>query len=220
MKPRDTFGANPPGRLAAVMLRALTAELADPGRYSRARVYARDGAVVDIEVEPGIVRGVVQGSRPGAYEAMVFVTPLAPADLAQIATPASTAASIPGPEDLATSCSCPDGDEYASAVCKHALATLMVFADEVTMEPDLLLRWRSGTTVVPLRPGGRGSGRAASSSSATSNAVAIDVLAERLQARGQLPNLPQLAPPALAPVLADEFTDVLVSALAAVARPS
>jgi len=222
VKPRDTFGANPPGRLAAVMLRALTAELADPGRYSRARAYARDGAVVDIEIEPGVVRGVVQGGRPGAYEAMVFVTPLTPADIAQIATPGSTAASIPGPEDLATSCTCPDGDEYASAVCKHALATLMVFADEVTMEPDLLLRWRSGAAVVPLRAGGRGAGRTPSSSSSSSRpgVVAVDVLAERLQARGPLPSLPQLAPPAVSPVLADELTDVLVSALAAVARPS
>jgi len=219
VKPRDTFGANPPGRLAAVMLRALTAELADPGRYARARAYARDGAVVDIEIEPGVVRGVVQGSRPGAYEAMVFVTPLAPADVAQVATPGSTATTIPGPEDLATSCTCPDGDEYASAVCKHALATLMVLADEVTIEPDLLLRWRSGATVVPLRRRGRGTGPAAPEAGGP-NVGTIDVLAERMRARGSLPSLPRLESPAARPVPSDEFTDVLVSALAAVARPS
>ncbi len=65
--PRRSFGPNPPGRLAAAMLRALAAELADPGRFTRAKAYARDGAVVDIEIEPGVVRAEVQGSRYDPY---------------------------------------------------------------------------------------------------------------------------------------------------------
>ena len=59
--PRRTVGTNPAGRLPAAMLRALAAELSDPGRFSRAKSYARDGAVVDIEIEPGQVRGAGAG---------------------------------------------------------------------------------------------------------------------------------------------------------------
>jgi len=214
VKPRDTFGANPPGRLAAVMLRALTAELSDPGRYGRARAYARDGAVVDIEIEPGVVRAVVQGSRPEAYEAMVFVAPLDADDLDGGGTPGWTALRIPRRDDLAASCTCPDGDEHAATICKHALATLMVLADEITIEPDLLLRWRSGA---PLRLGRRGS---SVERMAVTEAVAIDVLADRLRSPVPLPDLPELRPLAGRTARADEFTDVFVSALAALAGTS
>ena len=61
--PRRSTGTNPAGRLPAAMLRALAAELSDPGRFSRAKAYAHDGAVIDIVIEPGQVRGLVQGSR-------------------------------------------------------------------------------------------------------------------------------------------------------------
>ena len=216
MRPRDTFGANPPGRLAAVMLRALTAELSDPGRYGRARAYARDGAVVDIEIEPGVVRGVVQGTRPEAYQAMVFVSPLDADEVSGMAMPGSTALRIPGRDDLAASCTCPDGDEHASAICKHALATLMVLADEITIEPDLLLRWRSGEPVV-RRPTRSSTPRDPHTSP---GAAAIDVLADRLRSPAPLPDLPALSPPTGTVVRADEFTDVLVSALAVLTRPS
>ena len=64
MRPRRSFGADPKGRLPAAMLRALAAELADPARFGRAKAYARDDAVTDIQVEPGIVRGVVHGHAP------------------------------------------------------------------------------------------------------------------------------------------------------------
>ncbi len=57
------------------MLRALAAELSDPGRFSRAKAYARDGAVVDIEIEPGEVRATIQGSRYEPYVATVYVAP-------------------------------------------------------------------------------------------------------------------------------------------------
>lgn len=218
MRPRDTFGANPPGRLAAVMLRALTAELSDPGRYGRARAYARDGAVVDIEIEPGVVRAVVQGSRAGAYEAMVFVTPLDADDLDERVTAGATALRIPGRDDLAASCTCPDGDEHATAICKHALAMLMVLADEITIEPDLLLRWRSGPPV--RRPGRAGRAGAAAAQMARGGAAAIDVLADRLRSPVPLPQLPALEARTRRTARADEFTDVLVSALAALAGTS
>ena len=67
------YGPNPPGRLPAAMLRALAAELSDPGASPGPRRYAHDGAVVDIDVEPGWVRGEVQGSRYEPYVAVVHV---------------------------------------------------------------------------------------------------------------------------------------------------
>ena len=61
------------------MLRTLAAELADPGRFTRAKAYARDGAVVDIEIEPGVVRAEVQGSRYDPYVTELHV-PVADSD--------------------------------------------------------------------------------------------------------------------------------------------
>ncbi|MBA3605910.1 MAG: hypothetical protein H0W46_08065, partial [Acidimicrobiia bacterium] len=48
-------------------------------------------------------------------------------------------------------------------------------------------------------------------------AMPVDVLADRLRAPAPLPELPELRPLARRPTGADEFTDVLVSALAALA---
>ena len=70
---------HPQGRLPAAMLRALAAELSDPGRFSRAKAYARDGAVIDIVIEPGEARGEVQGSRYEPYVATIYAAP-APID--------------------------------------------------------------------------------------------------------------------------------------------
>ena len=40
-------------------------------------------------------------------------------------------------------CTCPDAG--GGLMCKHAIATLLVFADEVAIEPELLARWRRAT---------------------------------------------------------------------------
>lgn len=199
--PRRVFGPNPPGRLAAAMLRALTAELADPGRYARAKAYARDANVIDVEVEAGVVRGQVQGSRYDPYVAMLYVAPVDADDVeAASGSAVSTALLIPSRHDLATSCSCPDGDTSGTAVCKHALATLLVLADEVTIEPELLLRWRSGVRLDrPAR--------------VVESVAPIDVLAGRLHCRAELPALPDLAPMIVRPAVVDDFSEVLASAL-------
>lgn len=199
--PRRAFGPNPPGRLAAAMLRALTAELADPGRYARAKTYARDANVIDIDIEPGVVRGQVQGTRFEPYVAMLYVAPVDAEDVeAARGSAVSTALLIPSRHDVATSCSCPDGDANGTAVCKHALATLLVLADEVTIEPELLTLWRSGTRLDrPAR--------------VVASAAPIDVLAGRIRRRAELPVLPELAPVTVRPVLVDDFTEVLASAL-------
>ena len=211
MRPRRSFGADPKGRLPAAMLRALAAELADPARFGRAKAYARDDAVTDIQVDRGTVRGVVSGSRADPYVATVRVRPLDEEDLADAAAGRATAAQLqPGRDDLAVTCTCPDGDTHG-VVCKHALATLLVLADEVTIEPELLVRWRSGQVRWPDRPGG------VPSAPGRSVPTAVDVLAERLRSAAPLPSLPPLAPAPRIPVT-DGFSVVLVSLRTALAR--
>ena len=85
-RPRRSFG-NQPGQLVATMLRALAAEVSDPGRYSRAKAYARDGAVIEIDIRPEVVSGLVLGSRREPYEVLLTVDP-APADEIERAHPA------------------------------------------------------------------------------------------------------------------------------------
>jgi uncharacterized Zn finger protein len=186
------------------MLRALAAELADPARFGRAKAYARDDAVTDIHVEPGTVRGVVQGSRADPYDATLRVRPLEPEEIDDAeAGRASAALLLPGGEDLAVACTCPDGDT-SGVVCKHALATLLVLADEVSVEPQLLVRWRSGQVRWPDRRGG------VPSAPGRSVPTAVDVLAERMRSPQPLPSPPDLSPAPSVPVT-DGFSEVLVS---------
>lgn len=202
--PRRFFGRNPPGRLAGTMLRALAAEMSDPGRYSRGKQYARDGAVVDIAIEPGLARGQVQGTRFDPYVAMLYVQPLPEDDLARARDSAvATALLIPSRSEIAAECTCPDGDTSgAGALCKHALATMLVLADEVTIEPDGLLRWRSGIALdAPAR--------------VVAAAPTIDVLATALRAPTPLPADPVVTPLVHRWSLDDTLADALDSALTA-----
>ena len=131
--PRRTVGTNSAGRLPAAMLRALAAELSDPGRFSRAKAYARDGAVVDIDIEPGQARGQVQGSRDEPYAVTIHAEPARDGE--------GLLGLIPERDELFTECSCPDADTFGT--CKHALAVLLVLADEVSIDTAVLERWRS-----------------------------------------------------------------------------
>lgn len=139
-RPRHAFG-NQPGRLPATLLRALSAELSDPGRYRRAKDYARDGAVIEIDIRPGVVAGQVLGSRRDPYEVMIYSDAIDEADLDVARERNSIVSLIPERTELAVTCTCPDAD--GGMMCKHALAVLMVVADEVSIEPELLARWRS-----------------------------------------------------------------------------
>jgi uncharacterized Zn finger protein len=197
-RPRRSFGPNPPGRLAAAMLRALAAELADPGRFTRAKAYARDGAVIDIEIEPGVVRAEVQGSRYDPYitELHVPSADSAGGELVDL---------VPDRTELAVSCTCPDDPPPGGMFCKHGLAALLVLADEFTVEPDLLARWRSGGAdddrprAKPRRP----------------EEDDVDVLAPLLGAPASPPEPPRLPPrlPAAMPAAAGDAAAVLADAL-------
>jgi len=181
------------------MLRALAAELSDPGRFSRAKAYARDGAVIDIVIEPGEVRGEVQGSRYEPYVATIFAAP-APTDEGLLGL-------IPERAELMATCSCPDAETFG--VCKHALAVLLVLADELTIEPDLLTRWRGGDPATS---------RVATTAPADES---VDVLAPLLTASGPLPDrvvIPPRLPVAMATTTDPRDADVSAAVAAAIAE--
>ena len=127
-RPRKPFGAQQPGRLPATMMKVLAAEMSDPHRLRRGKQYAKDGSVLDIVVEPGVVTCEVQGSRSTPYIASLEVTP---------------GDGMPLRRDVRSVCSCPDDDNWDDHACKHVLATMFVFADELLIEPELLDVWRN-----------------------------------------------------------------------------
>jgi hypothetical protein len=196
--PRRLVAAHAQGRLPAAMLRALAAELSDPGRFSRAKAYARDGAVTDIVVEPGEVRGEVQGSRYEPYVATIFAAPAADGE--------GLLGLIPERRELLLTCSCPDAETFGA--CKHALAVLLVLADEVTIEPELLARWRSGSDDGPVQPADEPA------------AAPDDVLAPLLVAPAPLPadvDLPPRLAIAMAATTDPRDADVTAAVAAAIA---
>jgi SWIM zinc finger len=222
-RPRQAFGSQP-GRLPATLLRALSAELSDPGRYRRAKEYARDGAVIEIDVRPGVVAGQVLGSRRSPYEVAILADPV---DDDELAVTTNVVTLVPERTELAVSCTCPDAD--GGMMCKHALALLMVLADEVSIEPELLARWRRAGPESPGRtsrlrgrrttsapsPGGRGT----RPSGAGPAPPRVDVLAPLLRSPsplGPLPEIPAIESAALLtpPARADATSELLDRVLA------
>jgi len=227
-RPRHAFGAQP-GRLPATLLRALCAELSDPARYRRAKDYARDGAVIDLDVRPGAVVGEVLGSRRSPYRVTIAADPV---DDAAAAT--SPVMLLPERTELAVACTCPDAD--SGAMCKHALALLLVFADEVSIEPELLVRWRASggsaaAGTVRLRGRGATASRPRSDPARdrdrSSAPASVDVLAPLLAsptpigALGPMTPLPPealLTPPARADAMSALLDRVLADAIATIRR--
>lgn len=125
-RPRKPFGAQQPGRLPATMMKVLAAEMSDPQRLRRGKQYAKDGSVLDIVVDPGVVTCEVQGSRSTPYIAALEVTP---------------GDGMPLRRDVHAVCNCPD-DDWTDHACKHVIATMFAFADELLIEPELLDVWR------------------------------------------------------------------------------
>jgi len=136
-------------------------------RMQRGRRYARQGQLVDFDVQPGHLVAQVQGSRRTPYlvaaaapalsdaqwdhitEAMRarvgFVAQLlageVPPELEAVFDDAGVALLPRKWSDMRASCSCPDWENP----CKHLAATLYVFADRLDADPWLLLTWRGRT---------------------------------------------------------------------------
>src|SRR5260221_644934 len=136
-------------------------------RLTRGRSYARQGQVISIDIEPGVVRAKVQGSRPKQYNMRIQLRQLADQD-GEEATDAMVAQAIfaakllagemptnieeafhavklslfpTAAKDLVTDCSCPD---WANP-CKHIAAVYYLLAERFDEDPFLIFKLRGRT---------------------------------------------------------------------------
>lgn len=127
-------------------------------RIGRGRSYVRNGAVLNLQIEPGKITGLVQGSGSRPYEIKVLIQPLRPdvwtdvskacagsiqslKDLVEGRFPkplsdlftAKGAGLFPTPREIRFDCSCPD---YAD-LCKHVAAVLYGVGARLDEDPTL-----------------------------------------------------------------------------------
>lgn len=129
-----------PGAVIAARLSILAMECADPERFSRGKRYAKEGAVVGFRVEQGEVAGQVQGSERTPYEVRLRWQPTS-----------FRPGVVPTRDELVLRCTCAD----LAPVCKHAVAVLVHFAEQVALTPALLYDWRGPDDAwehLPVRP--------------------------------------------------------------------
>ena len=130
-------------------------------RLPRGRSYARNGAVLDLEVKPGTVAAVVSGTS--LYDVEVEIKPLAPAHWTRIkAQCAGQVGSLiellegrlservmqiithreqglfPKPAEIKMTCSCPDW----ATMCKHVAAVMYGVGARFDHQPELLFTLR------------------------------------------------------------------------------
>lgn len=130
------------------------------GRLAGARAYLRAGAVLDLQVQRGIIAAEVQGSR--RYQVKIAIAlPGAPAvlelqgrlgDVASLSGGALQDAILgvaqglmPAPRHLVPICQCPDTAPF----CKHVCAALYGLAVRLDREPGLLLVLRGVVADAP-----------------------------------------------------------------------
>ncbi len=133
-------------------------------RMNRGRRYARRGQVLSIEIGPGIVASMVQGSRPEPYLVTITLRPIPdrgwekltaalqqqalfaakllageiPEGLEQVFRDAGLSLFPEQSRDLQTECSCPDW----SNPCKHIAAVYYLLAEEFDRDPFLIFALR------------------------------------------------------------------------------
>ncbi len=143
-------------------------------RLTRGRNYARQGQVISIDVEPGVVKAKVQGSQPRPYTVKIQLKPLADKQWESVADAMATQAIFAAKllagempqnieeafsavklslfpsavQDLVTSCSCPD---WANP-CKHTAAVYYLLAERFDEDPFLIfkLRGRSKAELIQM----------------------------------------------------------------------
>jgi uncharacterized Zn finger protein len=136
-------------------------------RLQRGRSYSRSGQVLNIDVQPGLVKAHVQGSRPKPYaveiqvsalpdkewervldtisEQAIFAAQLLDGTMPQEIETAFEAARVSlfptSTRDLATDCSCPDH----SNPCKHIAAVYYLLGEQFDHDPFLIFTLRGRT---------------------------------------------------------------------------
>lgn len=133
-------------------------------RIGRGRSYVRHGAVLDLQISPGVVTAIVQGSRSTPYQIEIKIKPISPRIWREMKTacagkfdslkslmagkfPKTLEALFlqkgqglfPTPDEISFSCSCPD---WAS-MCKHVAATLYAVGARLDEDPQLFFRLRN-----------------------------------------------------------------------------
>jgi uncharacterized Zn finger protein len=134
------------------------------GRLQRGRNYARRGQVISLDVEPGMVSALVQGSRFQPYRVRVGLTAFGKPEWARLERALAESAWYSAkllagemPEDieevfghlglalfpassaeLAMECSCPDWQ----VPCKHIAAVFYLLAEAFDGDPFAILAWR------------------------------------------------------------------------------
>jgi len=130
-------------------------------RLPRGRTYVRSGAVIDLRVEPGVVRALVSGSM--VYDVEVTIAAVTPPRWAAIRGDCAGAIDslvellqgrlsarvmericqretglFPAPPEIDFTCSCPD----SAYMCKHVAAVLYGVGARLDAEPKLLFGLR------------------------------------------------------------------------------
>lgn len=133
-------------------------------RIGRGRSYVRQGAVLDLQIDPGEARAYVQGSQSSPYSVVISIKNLKediwqtildqcqckleslqelidgsfPKAMAEIFTHKDSGM-FPSPKEIKFSCSCPDW----AGMCKHVAATLYGIGARLDTNPELFFRMRN-----------------------------------------------------------------------------
>ncbi len=147
-------------------IKALT-QVIDPSRLARGRAYARNGHVLSLVVQVGLVRARVQGSRPTLYHVRVEMRTFDEAEWERVVDALASQASFMAyllngemphdvedafasvgldlfpstKDDMVTHCTCPDWPHR----CKHVAAVYLLLGDYFDEDPFLLLTMRGRT---------------------------------------------------------------------------
>jgi uncharacterized Zn finger protein len=133
-------------------------------RIGRGRSYVRHGAVLDLQIAPGEVKALVQGSRSNPYSVVIRIKKLRkeiwqtileqcqgmleslqellsgsfPRAIGEIFTHRDSGM-FPSSREISFECSCPDW----AGMCKHVAATLYGIGARLDESPDLFFRLRN-----------------------------------------------------------------------------
>ena len=130
-------------------------------RLPRGRTYVRNGSVLDLQIEPGVVTALVSGSE--LYRITINIKPLGASAWKKVRTncgreigslvellQGNLSKSVmqivterdhglfPAPREIEMSCSCPDW----AGMCKHLAATLYGVGNRLDHQPELLFKLR------------------------------------------------------------------------------
>ncbi len=133
-------------------------------RIGRGRSYLRNGSVLDLKIEKGLITSLVQGSSTKPYEVEIKIDRISPKKLKTISRKCEKKIGsmqellngkfpkeledvfmtkgdglFPAPKEIKFNCSCPDW----AHMCKHVAATLFGVGVKLDRDPSLFFKLRS-----------------------------------------------------------------------------